>query len=119
MLWPTDDCSDYDFKLEEEGWPRASVVVRGPTGQPRLRMDQSEDTRYLRGRDPDGKGVPDCRYCGIWCRNPRNKVDLTGRTADEHAGRHSPRNCPFALAQLVQMKDGTHFISDRSKDRYK
>ena len=47
MLFPTDDCSDYNAKLQAEGWPKATVTMRGEDGKPRTRPDTSLDQRYL------------------------------------------------------------------------
>ena len=123
MLFPTDDCSDYASKLQDEGFPKATVIMMGPDGKPKLRPDKTIDTRYLRGRKPDGKGgftgVPDCRFCAIWCMNPRNKIDTSNFTDDEKAGMMNPKVCVRAITHLMQHPQGTHFIQDKSRGRYK
>ena len=123
MLFPTDDCTDFNARLSEEGWPKASSVVRGPDGAPRLRPDNTIDTRYLRtrGDGENGKGDPDCRYCAIYLRHGRNGSQINKQTLPEGQlnGGHNPKRCPLAIAALMKTKEGTHFLEDRSKGRYK
>ena len=107
MLFPSDDdVTRYNLQLDEMGFPKASTVMKNPSGQPRLRADGTVDIRY--------GAVADCRFCAVWASRNPNKIDRSSWTDAEREGRHNPRRCPQAIQKLLKEGElGRRFLEER------
>ena len=96
MIFPQDgDTTKFDAKRAADGYPRATVVMKGENGEPRLRAnDKQPDIRFL------CENPPDCRFCAVTAADPRHKIFTEGWGKATRGG-HNPFRCGRSIAFLM------------------